>query len=73
MRKPVSILIIDTVPVEHQLDPYLPMLDVDAMLVIVRQVGPMEGANTLPLLLGRRRIAGSPIGGIGETQEVLDF
>ncbi|ENZ94004.1 hypothetical protein PD5205_02187 [Xanthomonas fragariae] len=36
MTKPVSILIIDTVPVEHQLDPYLPMLDVDAMLVIVR-------------------------------------
>lgn len=27
----------------------------------------------MPLLLGRRRIAGSPIGGIRETQEMLDF
>ena len=27
----------------------------------------------MPLLLGRRRIAGSPIGGIAETQEMLDF
>ena len=27
----------------------------------------------MPLLLGRRRVAGSPIGGIDETQEMLDF
>ncbi len=66
-------LIIDTVPVKHDLDPYLPLLDVDGTLVIVGQVGPMEGANTVPLLLGRRRVAGSPIGGIRQTQEMLDF
>jgi uncharacterized zinc-type alcohol dehydrogenase-like protein len=66
-------LIIDTVPVKHSLDPYLPLLDVDGTLVIVGQVGPMEGNSTVPLLLGRRRIAGSPIGGIAETQEMLDF
>ena len=66
-------LIIDTVPVKHDLDPYLPLLDVDGTLVIVGQVGPMAEASTVPLLLGRRRIAGSPIGGIAETQEMLDF
>ena len=66
-------LIIDTVPVSHALDPYLPLLDVDGTLVIVGQIGPMEPTNTVPLLLGRRRIAGSPIGGIPETQEMLDF
>ncbi|MET0289999.1 MAG: NAD(P)-dependent alcohol dehydrogenase [Pseudoxanthomonas sp.] len=66
-------LIIDTVPVKHALDPYLPLLDVDGTLVIVGQVGPMEGHSTVPLLLGRRRIAGSPIGGIRQTQEMLDF
>ncbi len=66
-------LIIDTVPVKHALDPYLPLLDVDGTLVIVGQIGPMEETNTVPLLLGRRRIAGSPIGGIRETQELLDF
>jgi uncharacterized zinc-type alcohol dehydrogenase-like protein len=33
----------------------------------------MAETNTVPLLLGRRRIAGSPIGGIRETQEMLEF
>jgi uncharacterized zinc-type alcohol dehydrogenase-like protein len=66
-------LIIDTVPVKHEFDPYLPLLDVDGTLVIVGQVGPMAETNTVPLLLGRRRIAGSPIGGIRETQEMLEF
>jgi uncharacterized zinc-type alcohol dehydrogenase-like protein len=66
-------LIVDTVPVKHNLDPYLPLLDVDGTLVIVGQVGPMEETNSVPLLLGRRRVAGSPIGGIRETQELLDF
>ncbi|MDB5661181.1 MAG: Alcohol dehydrogenase zinc-binding domain protein [Cypionkella sp.] len=66
-------LIIDTVPIKHDLQPYLPLLDVDGTLVIVGQVGPMAELSTVPLLMGRRRIAGSPIGGIRETQEMLDF
>lgn len=66
-------LIIDTVPVRHDLQPYLPLLDVDGTLVIVGQIGPVEEIHTAPLLFGRRRIAGSPIGGIRETQEMLDF
>jgi uncharacterized zinc-type alcohol dehydrogenase-like protein len=66
-------LIIDTVPVRHDLNPYLPLLDVDGTQVIVGQIGPVDEPSTVPLLLGRRRIAGSPIGGIAETQELLDF
>ncbi|MBG6290156.1 NAD(P)-dependent alcohol dehydrogenase [Pseudomonas nitroreducens] len=66
-------LIIDTVPVKHDLKPYLPLLDVDGTLVLVGQVGPLDEISTVPLLLGRRRIAGSPIGGIAETQEMLDL
>lgn len=66
-------LIIDTVPVKHALDAYVNLLDVDATLVMVGQVGPMEEQNTVPMILGRRRIAGSPIGGIRETQEMLDL
>lgn len=66
-------LIIDTVPVEHDVNPYLPLLDVDGTLCIVGQLGPMTAFTTAPLLAGRRRIAGSPIGGIAETQEMLDF
>jgi len=66
-------LIIDTVPVKHDLTPYLPLLDVDGTLVIVGQNGLLDEPLTTPLLLGRRRIAGSLIGGIAETQEMLDF
>ncbi len=66
-------LIIDTVPVRHDLNPYLPLLDVDGTLVIVGQLGPVDELNSFPLILGRRRVAGSPIGGIAQTQELLDF
>ena len=66
-------LIIDTVPVKHDLNLYVPLLDVDGTLVIVGQIGPMEEPMTMPLVFGRRRVAGSLIGGIAETQEVLDF
>ncbi len=66
-------LIIDTVPVKHDLNVYTPLLDIDGSLVIVGQIGPLEEPFTLPLVMGRRRVAGSLIGGIRETQEVLDF
>jgi len=66
-------LIIDTVPVKHDINPYLPLLDIDGTLVLVGQIGPLAEPSTVPLLLGRRRIAGSPIGGIAETQEMLNF
>lgn len=66
-------LIIDTAPVKHDLSPYMPLLDVDGTLVIVGQIGPMAEPSTVPLIFGRRRIAGSLIGGLPETQEALDF
>jgi uncharacterized zinc-type alcohol dehydrogenase-like protein len=66
-------LIIDTVPTKHDVTPYMPLLDVDGTLVIVGQLGNLNEPSTVPLLLGRRRIAGSPIGGIAQTQELLDF
>ncbi|MGE9294284.1 MAG: NAD(P)-dependent alcohol dehydrogenase [Puniceicoccales bacterium] len=66
-------LIIDTVPVEHDVNPYTPLLDIDGTLVMVGQVGPIMGPTTVPMIFGRRRIAGSLIGGIRETQELLDF
>lgn len=66
-------LIIDTAPVKHDVGHYAPLLDIDGTIVIVGQVGPMEELMTPPLVMGRRRVAGSLIGGIKETQEVLDF
>lgn len=65
--------ILDTVPVKHAFDTYTPLLDIDGSLVVVGQVGPMEETQTMPLIFGRRRVSGSLIGGIKETQEVLDF
>jgi uncharacterized zinc-type alcohol dehydrogenase-like protein len=66
-------LIIDTIPTKHDITPYMSLLDVDGTLVIVGQLGNLNEPSTVPLLLGRRRVAGSPIGGIAETQELLDF
>ena len=65
--------ILDTVPVKHDFNTYTPLLDIDGTLVVVGQIGPMEEPQTLPLIFGRRRLSGSLIGGIKETQEVLDF
>jgi uncharacterized zinc-type alcohol dehydrogenase-like protein len=66
-------LIIDTIPAKHDLNLYIPLLDVDGTLCIVGQIGPLDEMNTLPLLLGRRRVAGSAIAGIAQTQELLEF
>jgi uncharacterized zinc-type alcohol dehydrogenase-like protein len=66
-------LLIDTVPTKHGISPYMPLLDVDGTLVIVGHLGNLDEPFTGPFNMGRRRVAGSPIGGIAETQELLDF
>lgn len=66
-------LIIDTVPAKHDINGYMPLLDLDGSLVIVGQIGPLDEPMTAPLVRGRRRVAGSLIGGIAETQELLEF
>lgn len=65
--------ILDTVPVKHDVSVYTPLLDIDGTLTIVGQIGLMDEFMSWPLIGGRRRVAGSLIGGIKETQEVLDF
>ncbi|QCT19061.1 NAD(P)-dependent alcohol dehydrogenase [Jejubacter calystegiae] len=67
-------LIIDTVPYEHDINPYMPTLTLDGTLVFVGLLGDVTPpVSTLPLILGRRTVSGSCIGGIAETQEMLDF
>ncbi|HOW77193.1 MAG TPA: NAD(P)-dependent alcohol dehydrogenase [Candidatus Competibacteraceae bacterium] len=67
-------LIIDTVPYVHNLNPYLPTLSLNGTLVLVGYLGNLDPLlSTIPLLLGRKSVAGSAIGGIAETQEMLDF
>ena len=67
-------LIIDTVPYVHDVNPYVTTLSIDGTLVLVGYLGGLEPIlNTVPLILGRKSVAGSLIGGIAETQEMLDF
>src|SRR5438874_3297362 len=65
--------IIDTVSAPHDLNAYLALLKRDGALVVVRI--PPQGIpiNLFHLVLPRRQLAGSLIGGIAETQEMLDF
>lgn len=68
-------LIIDTVPYEHDINPYMNTLTVNGTLVLVGYIGDFENdwVSTKPLIYKRRSVAGSLIGGIKETQEMLDF
>jgi len=67
-------LIIDTVPYVHDVNPYVPTLANGGTLVMVGYLGPLEPSlNSAPLVLNRQSVGGSLIGGIAETQEMLDF
>src|SRR5690606_31230780 len=65
--------LLNTVPVKHDLNPYISLLKRDATMVLVGAIEPLEPMNGGQIILGRKRIAGSLIGGIKETQEMLDF
>lgn len=67
-------IIIDTVPYVHDLNSYIPTLSANGTLVLVGYLGPLEPMlNTAPMVMGGKSISGSLIGGIAETQEMLDF
>jgi uncharacterized zinc-type alcohol dehydrogenase-like protein len=67
-------LIISTVALSHNLDPYTGLLRRDGTLCLVGAPEHPHPAPTIwPLLLRRLSVAGSAIGGIRETQEMLDF
>jgi len=67
-------LIIDTVPYVHDVNEYVPTLGINGTIVLVGYLGPLDPMlNSVPLIMGRKSVAGSVIGGIAETQEMLDF
>lgn len=58
----------------HDVNPYVTTLNISGTLVLVGYLGGLEPIrNTVPMILGRKSVAGSLIGGIAETQEMLDF
>src|SRR5690606_24336635 len=66
--------ILDTVAAPHALDPLLAQLKRDGTMVLVgAPATPHPSPNVFSLIMRRRRLAGSLIGGIAETQEMLDF
>ena len=67
-------LIVNTVAASHDLDPFVTLLRRDGTLVLVgAPEHPHKSPTVFNLLLARRAIAGSGIGGIAETQAMLDF
>jgi uncharacterized zinc-type alcohol dehydrogenase-like protein len=67
-------LIIDTVSVQHNLNPYVNLLRQDGTLVLVGIPADEHPSPSVASLLAlRRSVAGSLVGGISETQELLEF
>lgn len=66
-------LILDAVSAPHDLNAYLNLLRRDGVLALVGAPAKPLGVNVFSLLLKRRTLAGSIIGGIRETQEMLDY
>lgn len=65
--------ILDTVAAEHDLNLYLSMLKTDATMVLVGIPSDATPVHALSLIPKRKTLAGSMIGGIRETQEMLDY
>ena len=64
-------LLLNTIPVGHDINPYIPLLKVDKTMVVLGAT-PVD-LHSMGIVFGRKSIAGSLIGGIKETQEMLDF
>ena len=67
-------LIIDTIAAPHDLDPYLGLLKRNGTLTLVGIPSePHPSPSVVNLIAGRRNLSGSLVGGLRETQEMLDF
>jgi uncharacterized zinc-type alcohol dehydrogenase-like protein len=66
-------LLIATVPNTYPMQQFMDVLKLDATLVDVGALNQLEGLNGMALAFGRKSLAGSVIGGIAETQEVIDY
>jgi uncharacterized zinc-type alcohol dehydrogenase-like protein len=64
--------LLDTVANQHEIGTYIALTGIDAKIIVVGG-SPMLNVQPFGLIMGRRTIAGSLIGGIRETQEMLDL
>jgi alcohol dehydrogenase (NADP+) len=65
-------MVLNTIPVRHDVTPYLHILKINGVQVLVGMIDMMPEMHT-GVFLGRKILTGSGIGGLAETQEMLDF
>jgi uncharacterized zinc-type alcohol dehydrogenase-like protein len=65
--------ILDTVAADHDINQYINLLRIDGNLTLVGVPPKPLALSSFGLIVGRRSVDGSNIGGIPETQEMLDF
>lgn len=65
--------IINTIPSRHDVNPYLKLLGRQGVMVLVGALEPLEPIHGSLLMRNNRSLAGSAIGGVQSTQELLDF
>jgi uncharacterized zinc-type alcohol dehydrogenase-like protein len=65
--------ILSTIPERHDLNPFIPLLKRDRTLVVVGALEKMGEVNNQQVAFHRNSIAGSLIGNLADTQEILDF
>ena len=66
-------LLIDTISVSHDLDAHLGLLRAEGAMVILGVPPTPATIGAMSVIFGNKKLAGSMIGGIAETQEMLDF
>ena len=65
--------ILDAVSADHDINAYLNLLRRDGNITLVGAPAKPLAVSAFGLIMGRRSLSGSPIGGVRETQEMLDF
>lgn len=65
-------MVLNTIPVRHDVTPYLHLLKINGVQVLVGMIDMLPELHT-GVFLGRKVLTGSGIGGLAETQEMLDF
>lgn len=65
--------LLNTVPVSHDVNPYMALLALDGTMALVGALTPLDPIPGANLIMGRKSLAGSAIGGMEETQEMMDF
>ena len=65
--------LLNTIPVGHDMNPYMALLKLDGTMVLVGALTALDPLMGFNVIAGRKSVAGSGIGGMAETQEMMDF